>query len=590
MYHQYMESDHYSLLGVTRNSSTDEIQRSFRQKSLQHHPDKPSGDAELFKKLLAARDVLSDPTKRRAYDLTLPSQNKPSSGYYYTPFNSRPSYTRGEASPKKQSSTYSSQFYSAGGGSSAGGDHSHGQWRGRASTSFFGSGYFDFANLDSRFGPFFNDARSYKSQFAKSPRSSKTNNKANGQDAPRSFYDDSPDRSNERYASNHSKSNKKSKSKSKDKSYNSTDNLRESTQFTRTDDGRGSSYAYVKTERTKTADKTKPTKKSSDEPVADAYRHSYAYASNSNPYRNTGHFDPSEPGTRREPIIIEESDDDDFEITGEKDVSNDARYSTPTGNPGQTEESTQRQPPSPPVSPIQMENTYQNPYSQAKRTPENNSSFNTFPNKKPKFDMKEEFKNVPPFTQTDGNFDMGDISKNMPDSDDRPQSQRSPKKRRVDSGSGSNPRVHSKSPNTTFTPVNNTRPQTYGYSTQKGGAYFPDLQDGTAILHLPFPVPPVLPNLSDTNALAQYGISFEEYLLKFNEYRTHITQYFADRNAANSNIPVELWRSAEFVARYSEAIQHDKTAESLWRRVHETHEEVIATYSYIRERVDLPHN
>ncbi|KAJ8602224.1 hypothetical protein CTAYLR_003662 [Chrysophaeum taylorii] len=61
------DGGYYAQLGVRPGASNDEIKRAYRKKSLSCHPDK-GGDEEAFKKLSEAYSVLSDPSKRRAYD------------------------------------------------------------------------------------------------------------------------------------------------------------------------------------------------------------------------------------------------------------------------------------------------------------------------------------------------------------------------------------------------------------------------------------------------------------------------------------------------------------------------------------------
>lgn len=57
----------YDLLGVSQNSSVDEIKKAYRKKAMQHHPDK-GGDETLFKEISNAYEVLSDNDKRNQYN------------------------------------------------------------------------------------------------------------------------------------------------------------------------------------------------------------------------------------------------------------------------------------------------------------------------------------------------------------------------------------------------------------------------------------------------------------------------------------------------------------------------------------------
>jgi molecular chaperone DnaJ len=64
-------AEFYSVLGVERTASDDEIKQAYRRLALQWHPDKNNGakDAEeKFKTISEAYDVLRDPQKRAAYD------------------------------------------------------------------------------------------------------------------------------------------------------------------------------------------------------------------------------------------------------------------------------------------------------------------------------------------------------------------------------------------------------------------------------------------------------------------------------------------------------------------------------------------
>lgn len=49
----------YSILGVTESTPWDQIKKAFRKLAMQHHPDK-GGDAEMFKKVRAAFEVLQN--------------------------------------------------------------------------------------------------------------------------------------------------------------------------------------------------------------------------------------------------------------------------------------------------------------------------------------------------------------------------------------------------------------------------------------------------------------------------------------------------------------------------------------------------
>ena len=64
-------SDFYSVLGVQRAASDDDIKKAYRKLAMQYHPDRNNGSREAeekFKEITEAYDVLRDPNKRAAYD------------------------------------------------------------------------------------------------------------------------------------------------------------------------------------------------------------------------------------------------------------------------------------------------------------------------------------------------------------------------------------------------------------------------------------------------------------------------------------------------------------------------------------------
>jgi len=62
--------DYYEVLGVERGASPEEIKRAFRRLAREHHPDvnKDDPEAERFKEINEAYQVLSDPERRAQYD------------------------------------------------------------------------------------------------------------------------------------------------------------------------------------------------------------------------------------------------------------------------------------------------------------------------------------------------------------------------------------------------------------------------------------------------------------------------------------------------------------------------------------------
>ena len=63
--------DYYEVLGVERTTTVVELKKAYRRLAMKHHPDRNPGDKaseELFKEANEAYEVLSDTSKRAAYD------------------------------------------------------------------------------------------------------------------------------------------------------------------------------------------------------------------------------------------------------------------------------------------------------------------------------------------------------------------------------------------------------------------------------------------------------------------------------------------------------------------------------------------
>lgn len=64
-----MAKDYYTILGVTKTASLEEIKKAYRKLALKYHPDQGGKETEAqFKEINEAYQALSDPKKREQYD------------------------------------------------------------------------------------------------------------------------------------------------------------------------------------------------------------------------------------------------------------------------------------------------------------------------------------------------------------------------------------------------------------------------------------------------------------------------------------------------------------------------------------------
>lgn len=103
--------NYYDILGVQKTASAEEIKKAYRSLAFKYHPDRNPGDKvaeEKFKKITVAYDTLSDPDKKRNYDLGGTSAYSSQAGSAYE--NGNYSYRSYTGSPFGEDGPFS-QWY-----------------------------------------------------------------------------------------------------------------------------------------------------------------------------------------------------------------------------------------------------------------------------------------------------------------------------------------------------------------------------------------------------------------------------------------------------------------------------------------------
>lgn len=83
-----MTKDYYQVLGVERDADQDALKKAYRALAQEHHPDKNPDSTEAaeekFKEISEAYSVLSDPDRKRAYDMTGSPHGAAPGGFHTT--------------------------------------------------------------------------------------------------------------------------------------------------------------------------------------------------------------------------------------------------------------------------------------------------------------------------------------------------------------------------------------------------------------------------------------------------------------------------------------------------------------------------
>src|SRR5258708_6055057 len=83
--------DYYTILGLLRDASVEEIKRAYHEAARRLHPDTNTlaGETEIFLQVQQAYEMLSNPKRRAQYDATLPVRDEPTTNLRHEVLYSR---------------------------------------------------------------------------------------------------------------------------------------------------------------------------------------------------------------------------------------------------------------------------------------------------------------------------------------------------------------------------------------------------------------------------------------------------------------------------------------------------------------------
>ncbi|CAN6630417.1 hypothetical protein TRVA0_012S02586 [Trichomonascus vanleenenianus] len=208
--------------------------------------------------------------------------------------------------------------------------------------------------------------------------------------------------------------------------------------------------------------------------------------------------------------------------------------------------------------------------------------------------IHEAFKNVPPFTQTDGNFRMEDLA----DSIGIKTGQRAHR----DESSSSEARRPAKQARfqSTSTPINAERPRTFDpYAQQKQQQQQQqqqqeqrtklfDLRATNEALLINVPVPPSAPSLQSVTSdqLRRYSHAIATYQDEWNVYNAKMTEYHRMRNEADRSYGISYLESQQGLEEYVNALQTDYKVKALWQAAFERHVLAMKQFAEVKLAVD----